>query len=198
MEKTKQQLGLYFEAIQVPNWKERLDKKSPEFIFDLGVYIATPLLDDETVTMVREIMDDLLNYDSFYEANISIEKKIKQRVFTSGLLQLFAIGRGVKKDVEAEENELKVKYDIAKALSKSEKIAHLLNVCDKLGKKNKSEYYDRLDDLEHFNKDYFNMCYVVLLDNMQDNHYKECECVGRVFDAFVFSDSEKEARKKLE
>lgn len=210
---TKQKIALYLETIGVPN-PERLNSKNEEFLFDLGVYIVSPLVEDESIKELREQMDFLLNYESFDKASDELEKRNKDKnKFENGAMGRFLsevvngnLGNGVKVQVidlsgrrgnyrdGMTEEDFKKRKEIASLISGNQKISELMAIAHKLGKgQDAVKNYDRLSDLDKHYNDYFNEVYVFLTDLMTDDHYKTCGCVAKKFDTFVYANSRESA-----
>ena len=207
-EQTKQKIALYLETIGVPN-RERLNTKNEEFIFDLGVYIVSPILENESLKEIREQMDFILNYDSFDAAADELEKRNKERggpglqrflesvmngTLGNGIsVQVLDLsGRNDSKGMSEKEFDKRVKE--AKLMPSNKKISELLAIANKLGKDlSDSKQFDRLSDLDKFHNDWFNEVYVFMTDLMSDDHYKGCGCVAIKYDTFTSASNRKEA-----
>lgn len=215
-ETTMQKIALYLETLNVPN-PERLNSKPDDFIFDLGVFIISPLIENETLSDIREQINLLLDYNSFDEASDALEKKTKDRIKSTPGLERFLAeafngtlgGPNVKVHVidlskmknggrgGMTEEDFNKRLELTKLVSGIQKVSELMAIAQKLGKNLQDPtYFNRLSDLSKLNIDWFDKVYVFLTDLMSDDHYKTCECVSKKFDTLVFSDSEKDAWSK--
>lgn len=203
-EKTKQKIALYMETIGVPN-PERLNTKSEDFIFDLGVYIVSPLVENETLKELKEQMDFILNYESFDDASDELEKRNKEKNKGAN----GAMGRFLREVVNGNlgnvkivdlrtsagnyregmtEEDFKKRCELAKLVSGPQKISEIMSISHKLGKDLEAgKIFNRLADLDKNFNEYFNKVYIIVTDLMSDDHYKNCGCIAKKFDTFVFS-----------
>lgn len=210
MEKTKKAIGEFCKLIKVPNWEKRLNEKDTDFIFDLGVFISSPLLDDEEIEDVMRQMDHILDYTSFDEATEALKEKIKEKekhlydslkygisnllnkVFKNTDIDVFQADMGVSI------GEYNKRLERAKEMSSLSKISELLSIGNKLGKDiSTSKYYDQLHDLSIENPEWFNMIYIMLSKLMQDDHYKTCNCISEKYDFMIFSSDRHSAIDKI-
>lgn len=74
-------------AIQVPNMG-RLRIKSDEFLFDFGVLIISPMIEDMQIVEVREMINFLLDYEHFDECSDLLERINRARGHNSKQVQI--------------------------------------------------------------------------------------------------------------
>jgi hypothetical protein len=214
MQRTKKEIGDFLKMLKVPNI-ERLETKSENFIFDLGVYMISPFTSNKTMDELRFHFDTLLNYNSFEEATEALDKKQKnvgteiqeriKQMFPGAEVRVATGAEGLvealKKIIPNGENhsdEFEADLKRASELSAIEKISKILAHGNKLGKNvSDAKYYDALHDLSIEHPEYLDVCFVGINDIMKTDHYKECGCVAVKYDMFVFSKSKREFVEKI-